>query len=228
MPRPTFSITLTPPELAGYVTRLVANYLPDGAERKVNLKPQVRAALERLEHCFSRIHRKYYTIDDRVTFDHLNSDHMAAFLYFLGNTIWRASGDTGLPTRLFYVNKAMNGIDLYFSVPMPDIFLLVHPVGTVVGSATYGDYLVLYQNCTVGADAGIYPTLGEGVVLFSRTSVLGNSTIGDDVVFAANSFIVNADVPSNSVVVGQFPGHRILPNTVPVRDRLFKSTPQGG
>ena len=228
MPRPTFSTTLTSSELAGYVTRLVANYLPDGAESTIDLEPQVRAALDRLEHCFSHIHRKYYALDDRVTFDHLNSDHMAAFLYFLGNTIWKATGDTALPTRLFYLNKAMNGIDLYFSVPMPEIFLLVHPVGTVVGAASYRDYLVIYQNCTVGADAGVYPTFGEGVVLFSRTSVLGRSVVGDDVVFAANSFLVNADVPSHSIVVGQFPAHRILPNPTPVRDRLFESAPKGG
>lgn len=228
MPRPLFTSTLSSDELGVYTLRLVENYLPDGYVTSIDLGPSVRTALERVEHCFSSIHRKYYTLSGRVSFDHLNSDHVAAFLYFLGNTIWRSTGDTALPTRLFYLNKAMNGIDLYFSVPMPEIFLLVHPVGTVVGSATYGDYLVLYQNCTVGADGGVYPTFGEGVVLFSRTSVLGRSVIGDDVVFAANSFIVNADVPSNSLVVGQFPAHRILPNTTGVRDRLFESAPKGG
>jgi serine O-acetyltransferase len=228
MPRPTFSTTLTPPELCGYVTRLVTNYLPDGAKSAIDLQPQVRAVLGRVEHCFSQINRKYYTLDNRVTFDHLNSDHMAAFLYFLGNTIWKSTGDTALPTRLFYLNKAMHGLDLYFSVALPEVFLLVHPVGTVIGNATYGNYFAIYQNCTTGADGGIYPTFGEGTIMYSRTSVLGNSTIGDDVVFAANSFVVNSDVPSSSLVVGQFPQHRLLVNTVPVRDRLFESAPKGG
>ena len=104
----------------------------------------------------------------------------------------------------------------------------MHPVGTVVGAATYGDYLVLYQNCTLGADAGVYPTLGEGVILYSRTSVLGRSVVGDNVVFAANSFLVNTDVPSDSLVVGQFPSHRIRGNSTPVRYRLFESPPNGG
>jgi len=225
---PTFTSSLDTQALSGYLTRLLENYLPDGAEPMQPLEPIVREALARLEHCFSRIHRKYYTFESRVHFDHLNSDHMAAFLYFVSNSAFRTAGDTALATKLFYLNKAMHGIDLYFSVPMPDTFLLVHPVGTVIGAATYGDYLVVYQNCTIGADAGIYPTFGEGTVLYSRVSVLGNSTVGDNVVFAANSFVVNADVPANSLVVGQFPQHRALPNPTSVRERLFESAASAG
>jgi serine O-acetyltransferase len=51
--------------------------------------------------------------------------------------------------------------------------------------------------------------------------VLGASRIGADVVFAANSFVVNADVPDHSIVVGQYPRHRILPNPESVRARIF-------
>ena len=225
---PIFTTSLTSAELAGYTSRLLENHLPDGKAVNLDLRSHVSVALDRLEYCFSRIRRKYYSVDGRVAFDHLNSDHMAAYLYFLGNTIWRENGDTDMSTRLFYLNKVMNGVDLYYSVPMPDIFLLVHPVGTVIGAATYGDYLVVYQNCTVGADSGVYPTFGEGTVLYSRTSVLGASVIGDNVVFAANSFIVNADIPSDSLVVGQFPTHRILPNGTSVRERLFEFAPKGG
>lgn len=229
MPRNLHLTTsLTSVELARYTARLLENHFPDGVTSGIDLRSDIDTALDRIEHCFSRIHRKYYRTDGVVSFDHLNSDHMAAYLYFLGNTIWRRTGDTALPTRLFYLNKVMHGIDLYFSVAMPEIFLLVHPVGTVVGAATYGDYLVLYQNCTLGADAGVYPTLGEGVILYSRTSVLGRSVVGDNVVFAANSFLVNTDVPSDSLVVGQFPSHRIRGNSTPVRYRLFESPPNGG
>mgnify|MGYP003614139948 CR=1 FL=1 len=101
------------------------------------------------------------------------------------------------------------------------MFLLVHPVGSVIGNATYGNYLAIYQNCTVGADKGEYPVFGEGTILYSRTTVLGASHIGDDVVFASNSVVGNADVPSHSLVVGQYPHHRVLPSTQTTRDRLF-------
>jgi serine O-acetyltransferase len=67
----------------------------------------------------------------------------------------------------------------------------------------------------------VYPTFGEGVVLYSRSSVLGASRIGNDVVFAANAFVVDSDIPDHSVVVGQYPDHRALPSSRSVRARIF-------
>jgi serine O-acetyltransferase len=212
-------------ELDGYITRLLAGHLPDGVAPRLPLRRSIERALERVEHCFGRIHRKYYTEPAGTVFDHLNADHMASFLWFLGNMVWRDHGDAELPTRLFYLNKIMHGIDLFYSVEMPDVFLLVHPVGTVLGRAQYSDYLVVYQNCTVGADGASYPSFGEEVILYSRTSVLGSCTVGRNVVFAANSFIVNTDVPDDTTVVGQYPAQRLLPNAVGVRERCFSALP---
>lgn len=221
MPASALRTDLAVDQLTVYVERLMANYFPDGVESPHTLVDHVSLALDRIEHCFSSIHRKYYNFNGEITFSHLNSDHMAAFLYLLGNTIWKQTGDTVVPTKLFYLNKVMNGLDLYFSVELPDIFLLVHPVGTVIGNAAYSDYLVVYQNCTIGSDAGIYPRLGPGVILYSRTSVVGNCEIGADVVFAAGSTVINANIAANSTVVGQFPNHRALPNDRSVRSRIF-------
>ena len=216
-----FDTSLDREQLAGYLERLLAHYIPDGQPLPYSLGPHVAEALQRLENCFAGIHRKYYTQAGVARFDHLNGDHMAAFLYLVANSAWKTKSDGVVPTKLFMLNKAMHGLDLYFSVTLPDIFLLVHPVGTVIGNATYGNHLVIYQNCTIGADAGVYPTFGEGTILYSRVSVLGNSTIGDDVVFAANSFVVNADIPAHSIVVGQYPTHRALANPTSVRERMF-------
>ena len=130
-----------------------------------------------------------------------------------------------IPTKLFSLNKALHGLDLFYSVRMPEVFLLVHPVGTVIGNADYRDYLVVYQNCTIGSEGGHYPHLGEGVVLNSRVSVIGDCTIGDNVVFGANSFILSTQIPSDSIVVGQYPAHRILPAGRPVRARFFDAAP---
>jgi serine O-acetyltransferase len=217
--------SLAAPDLAAYVCRLLAAHLPDGHAPRDDLLGHVRGSLERVEYCFRRIERKYYRDGGTTIFDHLNADHMAAFLWFLGNTIWRDAGDEELPVRLSYLNKMMHGLDLFYSVPMPDIFLLVHPVGTVLGRATYGDYLVVYQNCTVGADGDEYPAFGEGAILYSRSSVLGRCDVGPNVVFAANSFVVNLTVPADTVVVGQYPGHRLLPNGTTVRSRCFSAPP---
>jgi serine O-acetyltransferase len=210
--------------LGSYVCRLMAAHIPDGYEFPYQLEPLLIRTLDRVEHCFSRIERKYYQCDEKVLFDHLNADHMAAFLYFFGNTVWQETGDTGMPTRLFYLNKIMHGLDLFYSVRMPDVFLLVHPVGTVLGNAAYGDFLVVYQNCTVGAVTDVYPSFGTGTILYSRSSVIGDCSVGDNVVFAANSQIVNVNVPADSLVLGQYPGQRFSRNKLTVQQRCFDAT----
>ena len=45
------------------------------------------------------------------------------------------------------------------------------------------------------------PTIGDRVYIGHNSSIVGNITVGDDVLIAPNSF-VNRDVPSHSVVVG--------------------------
>lgn len=220
-------MSLSRPSFSGYVQRLLASHLPDREEMGGWSDATFGRALERCEYSFSKIARKYYQHDGKVVFDHLNADHMATFLYFLGNTHWSETGEPDLPTRLSYLNKIMHGLDLFYSVKMPDIFLLVHPLGTVLGNASYGDYLVIYQNCTVGAVSDIYPVFGTGTILYSRSSVLGASRSGDDVVFAANSAVVDVDVPKETVVVGVYPNHRLLPNQSTVRQRCFDAPSRG-
>jgi serine O-acetyltransferase len=201
--------------------RLIANHLPDELSPVNADQALFNQALHRTENCFSHIRRRYYAEGVDTLFDHLNGDHMASFLYFYGNTVWRETGDADLPTRLFYVNKIMHGLDLFYSVNMPDVFMLVHPVGTVLGNATYGDYLVVYQNCTVGASKNVYPSFGTGTILYSRSSVIGNCRLGDDVVMAANAMLIDSDVPNSVVVTGQYPLHRMSTNTQTVRSRCF-------
>jgi serine O-acetyltransferase len=214
-------ISMSPDLLREYVHRLVAHHIPDSyACGDIDARP-FKHAIERVEHCFAHIRRKYYYDNGVVALDHLNGDHMATLIYFYANSVWRETGDTALPIRLFYLSKIMHGLDLFYSVAMPEVFMLVHPLGTVLGNATYKDFLVVYQNCTVGAVNDNYPRLGKGTILYSRSSVIGNCTMGDNVVLAANALVLDSDVPANTVVVGQHPALRLLPNALSVRERCF-------
>ena len=209
-------------DLEGYILRLLANYLPDGLIRSdSSTAGAFTKALDRVEHCFAHIYRKYYNEGGALQFDHLNSDHMATLLYFFANTVWRDEGDPGLATRLFYLNKILHGLDLFYSVALPDIFMLVHPVGTVLGNAHYQNYLVIYQNCTVGAVTKNYPRFGLGAILYSRSSVLGDCKLGDDVIVAANAMIIDREVPPSTVVIGQPPHNRFFANKQSVKARCF-------
>lgn len=214
-------VTLTKQELEKYIIHLLLNHLPDNKCENYDFSPFIGQSLDRLEYCFNHINKKYYQDEKGVLFDHLNSDHMCSFIWYLSNTIWIESGGLEMPTRLFYLNKIMHGIDLFYSILMPDIFLLVHPLGTVIGKANYKNYLVVYQNCTIGADTDIYPSFGTEIILYSRSSVIGECNVGSNVIFTANSFIVDTNVPSNSLVLGQYPTHKFAPNRSSVKSRCF-------
>lgn len=85
--------------------------------------------------------------------------------------------------------------------------LLIGHWGRIVinGNATFGSEIMLTHNVTIGRDirgkrAGS-PHVGNRVCIRTNSTVVGNITIGDDVLIAPNTF-VNFDVPSHSIVIG--------------------------
>lgn len=219
-------MSLTEQELSRYVAKQLSNYFPDQQQHSLDIVAIMNKALQRIDYCFRHIRRKYYqSLDDngesQTLFNHLNSDHYASFLYVLSNQAWRENKIT-LAEKLFYLNKALNGFDCFYSVELPKIFMLVHPVGTVLGNAKYQDYLVVYQNVTVGSTlAGVYPEFGKGCILYSKASVIGNCRIGENVVFGANSLLINNTVLLNQSVVGQYPEHRVTASKVNIISEVF-------
>jgi len=140
------SLSLGLEDFAGYLGRLLKNHIPDQVGLSSANPVALKSALDRVEYCFSHIKRKYYAVDGHIHFDHLNADHMAAFLWFYGNEVWITTGEYELPTRLSYLNKIMHGLDLFYTVPMPSIFLLVHPVGRVM-IRTCGSFSAWWREC---------------------------------------------------------------------------------
>lgn len=75
----------------------------------------------------------------------------------------------------------------------------------VNGGVTMGEYVCLYKGVLIGSvrggRRGGVPTIGSHVVIAQNATVVGNITIGNDVLIAAGAF-VNFDVPDHSVVIG--------------------------
>ncbi len=206
------NLSLESPALIAYVAQQLDSFYPDGQHTISGLTRIMPTVIQRMDHCFSHIHKKYYLENGQARFHHLNSDHYAMFLYFVANEAWR-QGFTPLAEKAFLLNKALHGLDAFYSIALPEVFLFVHPVGTVLGNATYTDFLVVYQNVTVGTDVGgIYPTFGSACVLYSKCSVIGACNIGNNVSIAAHSFVRNLEVSSDTVVVGLYPAHQMKMN----------------
>ena len=212
--------SLSPVNLFLYIQKLLQLHFPDNKSLDFD-RSSVEKALSRIEYCHSHIKLKYFNQSGFPVFNHLHGDHMAAFLWFLSNTLYDENNDNLTAFKISYLNKIMHGIDLFCSVSMPDIFLLVHPVGTVLGNASYSDFLVVYQGCTIGSNGSEYPTIGKYNTFYSRSSLIGSCKTGDNVVFGASSSIINLAVPSNSLVVGAYPSNRVLPRPYLQSSHIF-------
>jgi serine O-acetyltransferase len=189
--------------LLAYTVAQCASVVPDGREAAFRsaVDAHLDEALERLHRCINAC--VPWRPDE---FNVLQSSQHTIYLYFLANTIWKRSGDTGAPTRLFLMNKAFNGIDLFYEIAMPEVFYIGHSLGIVLAKATYGNYLVLYQNSTVGRHKDQIPVLGERVVLYPNTAVIGRSVVEDDAVVSQGVSVVNKHVPKGSIAFAGAPG----------------------
>lgn len=183
-------------DLLEYVTTQLEHFFPDKQSGiKKILDSCLNEALDRLETCINPV--KMWRSGE---FDYLHSSQYAIFLYFLSNSIWKKNGDNRVCTKLFYLNKTLNGIDCFYEIEMPDIFFIGHSVGIVLAKASYGNYLVLYQNSTVGKSHGIAPILGENVTLYPNTAVLGSSHVQNGSVLSQGCSVINTDTPGNCLV----------------------------
>jgi serine O-acetyltransferase len=114
-----------------------------------------------------------------------------------------------LADKCYYLNKVLNSCDLFYEVELPPIFMLDHPVGSVMGRAKYSDYFSFGQNCTVGNNHGIYPVIGDHVRMCANSMILGNCTIGNNVIIGAATCVKDESIPDNSLVFGKSP-HLII------------------
>jgi serine O-acetyltransferase len=167
--------------------------------------------LERCEYCFKHTNNKYYLRDGQVFFNPYVSTQYTIFLYYFANTIYRYEPEQNeLCDKLYYLNKSLNAIDIFYAVDLPDFFMCEHPIGSVMGRAIYGNGFLFYQNCAVGSfhlkDGSIvYPRIGENVKMFTNSMILGNCEIGNNVNIGAGAVVKNQNIPSNSNVFGESP-----------------------
>ncbi len=191
------------------IIQLVANQLSNNFVLDLNetniLESCFDATLKRCAYCFKHSHNKYYRKDGEVYFNPFHSGQYSIFLYYLSREIYTDNESRSLADRVYYLNKTLNGLDLFYEVEMPDIFFLDHPVGSVIGRATFSNYFSFSQGCTVGNNKGIYPIIGENVRMTSGSKILGDSRIGSNVIISANTYIKDTNIPDCSIVFGSSP-----------------------
>ncbi|MFT5211645.1 MAG: serine O-acetyltransferase [Flavobacterium sp.] len=161
-------------------------------------------------------------------FDHLNSLQYASFLYLLSNENWTQDGPIELSERLFLLNKALNNIDLFYSVSMPSVFFISHGIGTVLGNVVYGERLVIFQNVTVGRIGTSRPEIGHNVILYPGSTITGSTCIGNHCVIGAGVLLHNQIIPDNSIVKFVGGQYVVAPKSTKFNHIDFYLTPSRG
>lgn len=207
-------LSLSTQELYEYVNGQVEMYFPD----KFKVKGDRRAfdlALERVEYCFKHISLKDYQKNGEVQFYHLHMDQYSTFLYYYANSIWQNEGSCKIfADKLVLLNRALSGMWCSYKNNLPDIFLLGHPVGTVLGNANYSNYLVVLQNVTVNtirdADGKYILNIGTGAYLSAGAKIIGNSSIGDWCTVGVNTVLHNKFLPNRHLAYNDYDGKLII------------------
>lgn len=210
------SCSLSIKGLGEYLVRQLNFFFPD--ERPVTLDdilPVLPRALERLEHSFSEVNNKYFFDGNNVVFSHLHGDQYAVWLYFVSNELFSQNGDSNICSKIFMLNKALHGCDIFFEVALPSVFLLVHPLGSVMGRGDYNDYFVCYQSCGIGSNKEVYPKMGRHLTLRPGSSVLGNSVIGNMCQLGAGTLAIDVELKDGLTLLGRPGSYKFKENAAP-------------
>lgn len=119
-----------------------------------------------------------------------------------------------IPRMISEMAHSETGIDIHPAATIGEYFAIDHGTGVVIGAtAIIGNNVKLYQGVTLGAKSFTYdennnpvkgiprhPIIGDNVVIYSNTSVLGRITIGNNAVIGGNIWVTE-DVAENEKLV---------------------------
>lgn len=192
-------MSLERPDLQAYIANQLLLF---GGASPRDLEAVLATALARFEHCLAAIALPGYSKDGEPNFNHLHGDQWTIFLYFCANSAWKHHENIALASQFYLLNRALNAIVIMYDTQLPDIFLLNHAVGSILGKATYGNYFVAYHNTTIGSDDGNAPVVGDRNVLYAGAAILGASRTGSGVTVAANATVLNRTISDDTIAIG--------------------------
>ena len=181
-----------------------------------SIKSSIPLALNDMDETFRGSPNKRFWNGEETLFSPYMSVQWMIFLYRLSHRLYENGGGTAAD-QVYYLNKIMHGIDWFYAVRLPVHFMCEHPLGSVLGRASYGDHLFVYQGTTVGGNRKrgqlCYPVIGDNVILFANATVLGDTRIGDNTVISADTYIINENIPGNCIVFGKSPDLTVVTKT---------------
>lgn len=127
-----------------------------------------------------------------------------------------------IPRIITEMAHSETGVDIHPGATIGEYFTIDHGTGVVIGeTATIGTNVKMYQGVTLGAKSfpldsdgnpikGIarHPSIGNNVVIYSNSTILGTITVGDGAVIGGNIW-VDTDVPAGAKIIQRKIDNRI-------------------
>ncbi len=102
---------------------------------------------------------------------------------------------------LFFLAPPHNSFVIATHTTIGKGFLGIHPIGTFVNAERIGQNFVVKNNVTIGYHKNKRPLIGNNVTINSNAVVVGDITIGNNVIVGVGTVLLKS-VPDNCVVVG--------------------------
>ncbi|MDE5728277.1 MAG: serine acetyltransferase [Duncaniella sp.] len=119
-----------------------------------------------------------------------------------------------LPRMIAEQAHSDTGIDIHPGASIGRSFVIDHGTGVVIGAtAIIGENVKIYQGVTIGARSFVkdendnpvkgiarHPIIGDNVVIYSNSTVLGRITVGDGAVIGGNLWVTSPVAPGEKLV----------------------------
>lgn len=200
--------SITSRELKKYIETQITHLMPDDIYKNGMIKDNdIQIALDKCDNCFKHVKNSAYSDDNGNSFfSHLHADQYAMLLEFLANHIWKERTDKIVCDHIMYLNRTLHSFMMSYKCHLPDIWLLGHPVGAVIGNAEYSDYLYISQNCTINTgpiaeDGTCTPKIGKYFAMGAGAVLIGDKPIGENCSIGAGAMLYNTTLEDNSIVI---------------------------
>jgi serine O-acetyltransferase len=104
------------------------------------------------------------------------------------------------------INQFLTSAEIEYNFEAGEGLLITHPAGIVIGRGSkVGNNCIIYQNVTLGAKDlhNIeYPKIGDNVIIFSGSKILGGIVIENNCIIGANAIVTKSINSENITVVG--------------------------
>ena len=111
---------------------------------RLDISDALAQAVAHVEQLRAHSNNKYYMSTGEV--DVFHTGIYTNLLYWLAREFYLHDGNGKRAEKIYYLNKVLNSVDIFYEVEMPSCWDVEHPLGSVMGRGKFGNYFFFYHH----------------------------------------------------------------------------------